>query len=513
MRPELKGSAVVFFEIHRGSRRVVACSDRAKCLGVAAGMPLGEATALAEAGMVHLEPYDATADRRMLEKIAEGCRQFSPVVGLEDAPAPSSLLLDISGLGHLFGGEAALAERVVRGFHRRGLRVRIGVADTIGAAWAMAHFGQQQQEGGGSLFPYRPPTGLELPSDDKADTEKDSRPPFDDLPIEALRLPEATVDLLHQLGVFQVGQLALLPRNELNARFGPELLKRWDQALGRLAEPILAQPLPADFGVEQSIEYPTSRRETIEWILRQLIGQLSEMLLGGGRGVTRLSCRLACQAAGAVEFSLGMFQPTASSQHLFQLVQMRLERLALPAPVAAVSLRAALTAPLQQGQQELFLDRRETQRLRWLAALVDRLGSRLGHRAVVRPRLVSDAQPELAWHADPILENHPIKQLRRRQFSSTAPGELPPRPLRLVRRPVGLAAISIQPDGPPLHFEFCGRQHRIAATWGPERIETGWWRGRLVGRDYYRIETDAGRRFWLFRRLHDGRWFLHGMFE
>ena len=90
---------------------------------------------------------------------------------------------------------------------------------------------------------------------------------------------------------------------------------------------------------------------------------------------------------------------------------------------------------------------------------------------------------------------------------------LAPRPLRLVRRPIALEATSIMPDGPPVRFQFRSRGHRVARTWGPERIETGWWRGRPVGRDYYRIETTTGRRFWLFRRLRDGKWFLHGMFE
>ncbi|NUQ64183.1 MAG: DNA polymerase Y family protein [Pirellulales bacterium] len=516
VRPELKDRPVVFFEIYRGSRRVAACSDRAKSLGVAPGMPVSEAAALAEAEAqstpLCLEPYDPTADRQMLEKIALWCQQFSPVVGLEDAETPSSLLLDITGLGHLFGGESALADKIVRSFRRRSLSARIGVADTVGAAWAIAHFGDQGRQGegetggrgDGEISKFASPGLLVSPSP--------CLPFSPSFPIESLRLPDETVALLHQLGVYQVGQLALLPRNELNCRFGPDLLKRWDQALGRLAEPIPALPPPVDFCVEQAIEYPTARRDTIEWLLQQLIGQLAQMLVRSGRGATRLSCRLDCNGAQGVDFSVGMFQPTASPQHLFELLEMRLERLALPAPVAAVSLRAAITAPLERRQQELFLDSREAQRPRWLAALIDRLSSRLGRRAVVRPRLISDAQPELAYHCDPLLEDLPGKRVRRR-FSLLIPAELPPRPLRLARRPVSLAAISIQPDGPPLQFHFHGREHRIAKTWGPERIQTGWWRGRAIGRDYYRIETTTGRRFWLFRRLRDGQWFLHGVFE
>lgn len=509
MRPELKDRPVVFFEIYRGSRRIAACSAPAICLGVVPGMPLSEATALIDAAgsaPLHLEPYDPTADRRMLEKIAQWCHQFSPLVGLEDAETPSSLLLDITGLGHLFGGESALADRIIRSFHRRGLTVRVAVADTIGAAWAVAHFGEQKGRKGEA----------EKGRQGDADSEFSPSPllPFSlsALPIEALRLSDKTLDLLHQLGVYQLGQLARLPRGELNSRFGPELLKRWDQAWGRLAEPIPGLPVPVDFHVEESLEYPTTRRETIELVLQKLIGQLAEMLLRDGRGVTRLLCQLGCEGANGVELSVGMFQPTASPQHLCQLVEMRLERVSLPAAVASVAVRAVITAPLERRQQELFVDSREALQPRWLAALIDRLSSRLGRRAVVRPRLISDAQPELAWHGDPLLEDLPGKKVRRR-FSLIIPAELPPRPLRMLRRAVSLAAVSVQPDGPPLSFEFHGCEHRIAATWGPERIQTGWWRGRTIGRDYYRIETATGRRFWLFRRLRDGQWFLHGIFE
>ncbi len=142
---------------------------------------------------------------------------------------------------------------------------------------------------------------------------------------------------------------------------------------------------------------------------------------------------------------------------------------------------------------------------RQLTTLVERLSSRLGRAAVVGVRLRPEAQPELSWHYDPLVETG-----RRRHARKALPAELPPRPLRLLPRPLPLAATS---DGPPLRFHITGQQHHVAQAWGPERIETGWWRGRPVGRDYFRVETTAGRRFWLFRRLRDGKWFLHGTFE
>jgi protein ImuB len=368
------------------------------------------------------------------------------------------------------------------------------------------------------------------------------------LPVEALRLPDDVVELLHQLGIYRIGQLEPLPRADLTSRFGPRLLERWDQATGRRAEPVPAQPLPPELHARRSLEHPTTRRKTIEFLVEQLIAEVARMLVRSGRGAVRLDCRLECPSAERVDLSVGLFQPTASPRHLFELARMQLERVWLSGPVSAVSVEAAVTAPFERRQQELFDDGRGWRRPHQLAGLVNRLAARLGRNSVLRPRLVSDAQPELAYRYEALVETSPTRNARRglggrgwggrgrraptQSVGRRAPGipgsggplrgtpatlshkqsetELP---LRLLAQPVPLAAVSIMPDGPPLGFHDQGRAHRIVHTWGPERIETGWWRGRPVRRDYYRVETTTGRRYWLFRQLDDGRWFLHGTFE
>lgn len=299
------------------------------------------------------------------------------------------------------------------------------------------------------------------------------------------------------------------------ARFGPELLRRWDQATGRLAEPIPAQPFAPLLEAGEGLEYPTTRREIVEQIAERLVAILAERLRQSGRGALRLECRLKCQTAApreacnaVAEVSVNLFRPSALPRHLAQLVRMRLERLVLTGPVAAVTLRAALTAPLDRRQEELF-DRGAGQnnRRRLLAGLVDRLASRLGPRAVLRARRLADAQPELAYQYESMVLP------RRGAGRSATAWQSPPRPLRLLRRPAPLVVLSALPDGPPAQFLLNGREHRIARVWGPERIETGWRRGPMVGRDYYRVQTTAGQRYWLFRALSDRRWFLHGTFE
>jgi protein ImuB len=513
-------NAIVLYELVRGVRRVAACSAAARRAGIRVGMPLAEATATVD-GDCRL--HDPTADRQALEELCEGCRQFSPLVGIEDAAAPENLCLDLTGLARLFGGEAALGQQVVRAFGQRKLAVRLAVADTVGAAWAVAHFGREEiekEENGENkercVLSRKRSSEFEicnsrfsicniLPPGQSAAA---LRP----LPIEALRLPDAVVDLLHMLGVRRIEQLERLPREELASRFGPLPLARWDQAVGRLPEPIFAQPLLAELDVEELLEYPTPRQATIELVLDRLLGRLSQRLVELGRGALRLDCRLECQG-GPVTWEVGLFEPTVSPRHLGQLTRMELERLRLPGPVTAVSIAASITTPYDRPQEELF-ETAAGRRSRGLAGLVDRLSSRLGRQRVLQARLVRDAQPEAAYQYQPLVRNQRGQShFRRGENRDSPPGRLPPRPLRLVRQPVAVEVISAVPEGPPARFSWRGREHRVARAWGPERIETGWWRGALVARDYYRVETTAGRRYWLFCRLEDGRWFLHGMFE
>jgi protein ImuB len=500
--------------------------------------------------------------RQALEALAGWCRQFSPLVGAEDSPEPDSLFLDITGLEHLFGSEALLGQRILDALHGRGLSARLAIADTLGAAWAAAHFPACKAACGLAPLPDNPKTlsreRLAILPPGETPTQNALRP----LPIQALRLPGHVVERLHSVGIHRIGQLDALPRQDLALRFGPALVDRWDQALGRRAEPIPACPPVRRFRLRQDLEYPTARRECVESVLHRLIDRLTEMLLASGQGAVRVDCRVhgdcpdfrgevrenggqgdrhifqaetarkMSQSPAYAEFSLGLFRPSASAQHLLELVRLRLERLGIPGPVTAVSIDAAVTAPIERRQEELFEldgDRSWRSSRRVVAGLIDRLASRLGPSAVLCPRLLPDAQPERAYRYDPLRSPSPPTPLprgergvlieglnrkaRRRAGRLATAWDRPSRPLRLIGQPLPVSAVSLVPDGPPLRFLVRGREHRIEQVWGPERIETGWWRGPMVARDYYRVETALGRRYWLFRRLDDGRWFLHGTFE
>jgi protein ImuB len=595
-RPELAGRAVLLYEASpQGGLKIVGYApslgggfdDGPLASGVGSprrvvrhrqivqpGIPLAEAIALIGASdteNLQIEVHDPWADELALRELADWCQQFSPTVGVEQAERPDTLLLDVTGSARTFGGEASLLRQLQAAFAGRGLQVRLAIADTIGAAWALSHYHHEAM----FLTPCRlratllsirkdrknhgdtegtekerPPEISQMDTDEEAGLRNSSLhlcpsvssveisgspsspcPPrprgsipvtsyLADLSVEALRLPAETLHWLAQLGLQRIGQLAILPRPALTSRFGPGLLKRLDQALGTAEEVIVSQKPPLEWTADWLLEYPTDRREAIEIILRRLLVRLIAALGNSCRGITQIQCRLQGEQAATVHFSLRLFQPSALVDHLWELIVLRLETQRLKEPVVSVHLSIAETAPLGEQQQQLF-EGETSASPRELAMLVDRLSSRLGRQAVLKGRVLPDAQPEFAGHYQPLQQpadkrrplRKPAGKLNKSAESNPAAawtsGE---RPLAISAKPVELKVWSRE-DGLPLGFRYAGRDHRIAAAWGPERIETGWWRSRCVRRDYYQVETTTGSRFWLFRQLTADRWFLHGTFD
>ena len=340
-------------------------------------------------------PRTLQASIETLQAAAARCKQFTPLVGIDPDVFPQSVLLDITQVADLFGGEAALVQRIADDLCAEGWQFRIAVADTPGAAWALAGYGGKASRGAGE-------------KGRKGELALSPTLPFSpspfllSLPLPALRLPEPIIALLHSLGVWRIGQLQALPRRELSLRFGPELLDCLDRVTGRLPEPFPAWDPPPRFEVCWSAEFPAERRETIEAALEHLVRRLAAMLVRAGRGAMRLECRLTC-LGGGVEAAVGLFRPTAWASHLLQLLQVRLESLQLPGPVESVRL-AAVAAPLELRQQEMFAEKARAEPYH-LSGLIDRLSNRLGHTRVARVRLVPDAQPELACHYAPLVSS------------------------------------------------------------------------------------------------------------
>jgi protein ImuB len=234
-------------------------------------------------------------------------------------------------------------------------------------------------------------------------------------------------------------------------------------------------------------------------------------------------------AAAPTVVDVGLFRPSASLAHLVELVRLRLQRLRMPVEIEGVAVEVVAVGTVSCRQRLLFGTGAESggglessDADAEVGMLVDRLSGRLGRTAVFEPRPVGDAQPEHAWIAAP--PNAGERASRDRVGAGHARAAGPSRLVPAGRRPIWMSPrpwpldtadsqmVSVCPDGPPVRFRIGQRLHRIVKAHGPERIETAWWRGPTVRRDYYVVETESGERFWVFRRLKDGGWFLHGIF-
>jgi protein ImuB len=508
--------------------------------------------------------HDPAADLAALAKLAEECERFSPLVGWQavesaastgaptkwvgvpslqsgtrSVPAtdeilgPSALFLDVTGIGVLFGGEEQLLDAVCEQFSGQGFRVKLAIAETIGAAWALtfaSRVGQAASRQRDSADP--PECGVHFGGPALAEASW-SHPTLLSLLIHTLRVPHETVDLLAQLGVKTIGQLLELPRESLASRFGERLPLRLAQALGEAGEVIAPHHPPPSYEADWILDVPRGDWECLELVAAELLKRITAAMAPRQEGAVRLVCRLDCAGTAPLKLDVGLFRPSAAAKHLWDLVRMQLEQRHLPGPVGRITVQVVQSAPLESRQADLF-GGSVLEGTRELSLLIDRLSGRLGMEAVVRPALARDPLPEKAFGELPLAGriSRRVGPARSRQRSSAGPprrsidsgGSAPAetglthptsvlfRPLELLNPPVILEVLSVVPDGPPIRFVFRGERHRVARYWGPERIETGWWRGKSVRRDYYRVETAEGQRFWLFRRLEDGAWGLQGVF-
>lgn len=482
-------------------RQVRLASKPARVQGVCAGMPLAEAEALLEPfrgarptwGSPCVVEEDSPADRLALEQRALWCQRYSPLVGLEEGEFPESILLGLDGCAHLFGGEELLAKQVMRDFHQGGHHVRGAIADTIGAAWGLARYASRADQ------------GAVIVGGDSA-TQWLER-----LPVDSLRLPENVLETLRELGVSTVGALRRLPRSSLPSRLGVGIVRRLDQMWGAVLE-IITPLLPVEpLLVEWAFEDPVSDREILESVLQRLIEQVLEELECLRAGIQRLDCRLLCLGSEPVCLTVGAVRPRSAIEHWRDLLRLQLERNPLPGEVLRIEVEATATGLLETGQSTLFADGHATERNREFETLLDRLGSRLGEEAVLRPTVAAEHQPE--WAGRYVPANTAPAAIN----PSRGPGGSVPdagaRPLVLKSKPVPIEVTSLVPAGAPARFRWTGVEYVVSQSWGPERIEAGWWQSVQSRRDYYRVETVSGQRFWLFRDRDSRAWFLQGVFE
>jgi protein ImuB len=327
------------------------------------------------------------------------------------------------------------------------------------------------------------------------------------------------------LGLQTISQLQLLPRDELAQRFGDELLRRLDQFTGDAPEAIQPHRAVDELEVSYDLEEPTADRTDILQVLSELLDRLCRRLIARDEGAVLLLCKLIFSRSSildprsSAQLRIALVEPSANPHQLLELIDLHLETLTLTGEVERVELRAAVVGRLGERQAELFTDRWPNDPHQ-LALLINRLTSRLGHEQVARAELRRSPVPERAVRYAPIRRRKEGERWRRGERKNKwqpSSSRLPISPssclpLLLYPRPHPLEVVCVAPDGPPQFVWLENRREPIVGHIGPERIETLWWRGPTIRRDYYRIATETGNHLWIYRELTSADWFLHGEF-
>lgn len=471
---------------------IAAANDAAEKGGVCKGMRLTDARALLPSLVT--QPAEPQKDAQALKKLAIWCQRYTPVTAIDGT---DSLWLDATGADHLLGGEEKLLKDLRTRLNNLGFENRAGLGPTPGAAWALARFCSKPH--------------IKLHEDTEAALAL--------LPVEALRLSAASLKTLKSFGLKRLCQLLNMPRASLQQRFSSKeefdsVLDRLDQLLGIKAEPLIPVSPPPLYYERLNFAEPISHTEGFWSALDDLLGALCERLEKDHKGARALTFAAYRTDGGVSHASIQTARPSREREHFAHLFKDKIEKLNPGFGVDCFTLSAPVTQPLTQRQTALGAThgaKPKTQNYN-LTALIDRITNRLGPHAITARAPFESHIPEAA--------ESPIHPLRARKWP---PSHTPARPVRLLGRPEPIEVIAEIPDGPPRQFRWRRVQRRIVKASGPERIAPEWWhdlKAKNRTRDYYTLEDENGRRYWLYRDgLYEGeeaatapRWLMHGIF-
>ena len=467
-----------------GRRRIVlAANTAALAQGARVGMAATQAQALIPGLDVRMA--DPAGDEAALDRLAVwAMRRYAPVC---QPDPPDGLAIDATGAAHLKGGEAAMLADMIRRLNEEGIKADAAIGPTYGSAHAVVRFRRAHR----------------MIAPDAVDAA------IAGLPLAALRLPEALIAHLHRMGFDRIADVAHRPRAPLTLRFGHDLGRRIDQAYGRVDEPLVPVEAPEIPTVSRVFGEPIGAPETLERHVTALASELCAALEILSLGARRLDW-LCVRVDNRVEAQrVGLARPTRDAARLSRLLTDRIEKIDPGFGIERMTLSAVQAEPLDWRWGKSALGETEGPDL---SDLVDMLSNRIGAQRLYRLVPVESDVPERSVGKAPPLSVAPVLDW--------TPDW--PRPARLLKRPEPVETMALLPDNPPTHFTWRGVRRRVVRADGPERI-FGEWRRRdaevWAVRDYFQVEDEVGRRFWLFRAGdgEDGRtgsqaWFIHGLF-
>jgi protein ImuB len=475
-----------------------------------------------------------------------------------------AIWLDVTDVSQYFGTVTKLAVRIRKDLLRLDIAARIAAASTVGASWAAC------------LYLANPLVNQTVVLSSVQQNQVAVREELGQLPVNSLRLPATALDALARLGIVTLEQLITLPQEAIAQRLGAVVTQRCQQLFGQAIEPLKMIHSQQRCLSEQVLLGPIGGSQMVVDLFRHLLKPILGRLKKRGRGVLQLCCKFEVSrygqriygdtVNGASEtavassthierFKLGLYRPTVECAHLVSLFQLAWEKVGRIDEMYHISIEATQTAVMQQVQLGLFTAEESDQPVagncglardqippRVLARLIDRLTSRLGKKRVSRPQLRAEAQPELSFEMQVVVEldmqrwcRHVLRPVPKSlvtssghasaataqetrhntQRSGWALGQqlsLDSRPIWYWASPLEIQCHSKSRTGAPVRLFHSGNWQQVIRSWGPERIETGWWRSKALRREYFRVEIDSGQRLWVYRQLPTSRWFLQGNF-
>ncbi len=419
-------------------------------------------------------------DNNLLKGLAEWCIRYSPFVAVDP---PDGLIIDVTGCAHLWGSERSYLNDIILRLKTLGYNVRAAMADTIGTAWAIAHYRKESAV-------------VECNLQAEA---------LLSLPPEALRIEPETAERLHILGLNQIGKFINMQRPALRRRFGAVFLQRLDQAIGNEEETVHpVHPIVPYQERLPSLE-PIVTATGIEIALQRLLETLCGRLQQEQKGLRKAVFKCFRTDGKIEQIEIGTIHPSYNCNHLFRLFELKISGIEPALGIDLFILEAQKVEAVSPVQEKLWQQTDGLYNIH-LSKLLDRFTGKFGMNQIHRFMPDEHYWPERS-----------VKQALSIDEKLTTDWRVDrPRPLQLLSRPERIEVTAPVPDYPPMNFRYKGTLHKIIKADGPERIEQEWWLQQGQHRDYYYVEDEEGKRYWLFRSGHYGdrsyQWFIHGFF-
>lgn len=456
---------------------ITATNFKAEQFNIKPGMAAADAKAIVpDIKIMDDQPGKAL---KLLNALGEWCIRYTPLIAID---APDGLLFDISGCAHLWGDERGYLKEIVRRLQSKGYDVRGAIADTAGAAWAVARFGRVSPivEVGmqvDALLPLAP---------------------------AALRLEQQALDRFKKLGFYTISNFISLKRSALRRRFGDAFLLRLDQALGNADEPLQYIHPIAPYQERLPSMEPIRTATGIELAIKTLLNGLCKRLYDEGMGLRTAILKCYRVDGKIISVDIGTNQPSHAAGHLFKLFELKISTIEPDLGIELFTLEAPKVEEVTPEQDALWTVEAGGLDQNSLVELLDKLATKIGSKNIRRYLPQESYYPERSIKRALSLSEKPASNWR----NDSA------RPSLLLRRPEQVMVMHEVPDNPPMVFTYKNERHTIVRADDAERVEPEWWKRDRPHRDYYVIEDEQGRRYWVFRSgsEKDASWYIHGFF-